>query len=76
MKGRFLRGAIAGMVAGLWILSVDYGSSLLLHFSRPRWFDALSQLLFDHQVVTGIDLVLVLLAQLILFTGLGCLFSR
>lgn len=76
MRDRLLRGAVAGMLAGLFLFAVNYVSLRILQFSKARWVDAVSQLMFGHPAITRADWVMAAIAEAVLLAGLGFVFAR
>jgi hypothetical protein len=50
IKDRLLRGAFAGVLAGLILLTWNLFSHYILHFAKKTWLEVLNQLIMGHSL--------------------------
>jgi hypothetical protein len=75
-KDRLLRGALAGLIGGLWLIGWNLFSYYLLHFAKSTWAEAMSQLILGHGVENAIDFIISISFQCIWNAFIGVIFVR
>lgn len=75
MRDRLIRGALAGVIAGLWIVLVNNGSFYVLHFGKALWVEPISQLMWGHPVRSPVEWVLALFIFFVLVGAMGYLYA-
>jgi hypothetical protein len=75
LDDRLLRGTLAGLIAGLFIVLVNNTSYYLLHFSKALWVQMLSELSFGHAARNTIEHVLGFILFFIVAGALGYIFA-
>lgn len=76
IKDRLLRGALAGVLGGLVLLTWNLFSNYILHFAKKTWLEALNQLIMGHSLKEAMDYVVAFGLLCIWNAFLGAIYVR
>lgn len=75
-KDRLLRGALAGIIASLFMLTWNFFSRYIVHFAKQTWLESLSQLVLGHSPKDIMDFIAAF-GSFIIWNGfIGAIFVR
>jgi hypothetical protein len=75
-EDRLLRGALAGLIGGIWLIGWNLVSKFLLYFAKMTWVESMSQLIMGHEVENAMDFIVSIGFQCIWNGFIGILFVR
>lgn len=75
MHDRLVRGTLAGLIGGLFIILVNTSSYYLLRFGKAIWVHMLSQLVFGHRAGIAIEYIMGFVLIAVMAGGLGYIYA-
>jgi hypothetical protein len=76
IKDRLLRGALAGIISGILLISLNLSSLYLFHFAKTIWTETMAQLIMGHGIDNIMDFIVAVGFQCIWNGFVGVLFVR